>query len=58
MKPEGQEYHEKREEAYVTQKRVNVWIKPYIDSEIYTVKVRRFRLKLFLRLNGFKDECV
>lgn len=25
MKPEGQEYHEKREEAYVTQKRVNVY---------------------------------
>lgn len=25
MKPEGQEYHEKREEAYMTQKRVNVY---------------------------------
>lgn len=30
----------------------------YWLGDIYTVKVRRFRLKLFSRLNGFKDECV
>lgn len=30
----------------------------YWFRDIYIVKVRRFCFKLFLRLNGFKDECV
>lgn len=48
----------KKEKKHDSEKGKCIWIKPYIDPEIYTVKVRRFRLKLFSRLNGFKDECV
>lgn len=57
MKPEGQEYH-KKEKKRDSEKGKCMEKALYWLRDIYTVKVRTFRLKLFSRLNGFKDECV